>query len=358
MAYLDATMWLDIQSTNATNEKRFAELGVLNAVKASTPFVDYISPSDIQKFAELSALRDIQIPVMKDQTVSVVTTPGFAFIPANLETTDQYTFVAYDVFSGMRHYPASYSNNAVDEAFARQQKMKNIAYEMGKTIEGILLTNLDSRKSQVVSYTTQVSVGTGTYSFNSGTSTLEVNKAAQKETMFYSLEKLMEANELPGNYRIVTSRAGLAIQKAEALKYGSNNSVDLNALGFASMDRMHESGQISAGSDIFNGYFLRDGAMGVYENFPYDFRAGTQFAGKTWSVSDMEIPYVGMRCNIYVNNEATDATALVTSGTDTNLVMTHFQETAIWARFYVVYRYNSSLSTRANDIVKVKGLTT
>ena len=42
MPFLDATDWLDIQSTEATNEKRFSELGIIDAVKESTRGVDYI----------------------------------------------------------------------------------------------------------------------------------------------------------------------------------------------------------------------------------------------------------------------------------------------------------------------------
>ena len=64
-----------------------------------------------------------------------------------------------------------------------------------------------------------------------------------------------------------------------------------------------------------------------------------------------------MRANIYTNSQATDATALISSGTDYNLIMSHFEEMAIWVRFYVVYKYNSDLTTRANDIVKIVGLT-
>lgn len=358
MAYLDATMWLDFQDVNATNEKRFAELGIIDLVKDSTPFADYISPEARRKLEESSSLRNVQIPVMIDQQVTVLTTPGFAFIPANLEQTAQYAFIAYDVFSGFRHYPASYGNNTIDSDWARQQKMKNIAYAMGNTIEGILSTVLEARKSQVLDFTTQVSQGDGTFTFNTGTDTLEVSKAAQKETMFYNLEVLMKANELPGNYSIVTSRGGLAVQKSEALKYGADNSKNLNALGFLPMERLHESGNITPGSNVFNGFFVRDGAIGVFENYPYDFRAGTSFAGKEWSVSDVEIPFTRMRANIYTNIEATEATALTSVGVDSNLKMTHFEEMAIWQRFYVVYRYNSNLATRANDIVKVSGLTT
>lgn len=358
MAYLDATMWLDFQDLNATNEKRFAELGVVDIVKNSTQFVDYISPEAADKLSNSSSLRNVQIPVMVNQTPTVVTTPGFAFIPANLEQTAEYAFVAYDVFSGFRHYPASYGNNTIQSDWARSEKMKNIAYQMGITIEGILSTVMETRKTQTLGYTTQVSQGNGTFTFNTGTSVLEVSKAAQKETMFYNLEMLMGANELPGQYAIVTSRGGMAVQKSEALKYGANNSVNLQALPFMPMDRIHESGNITPGSNIFNGFLVRDGAIGLFENYPWDFQAGTTFAGKSWSVSDVEIPFTRMRANIYTNVEATEATALVSSGIDSNLKMTHFEEMAIWQRFYVVYRYNSNLATRSNDIVKVSGLTT
>lgn len=358
MSYINATLWNNLQLRQATNEKRFAELGIVDAVKASTSAVDYIPPSEMAKMSSLSSLRAMEIPVIKDQTVTVVTTPGFANIPSNLPETDKYSFTAYDVFSGFRHYPAAHDNNMVDSDFQRDQVMMNVAYAMGNSIETILATQLEARKTQQLGHTTPVSQGDGTFSFSTSTDTLTVSKAAQKETMFYYLQTLMEANELPGNYRLVTSRGGTAVQKAEALKYGNNNDKNLSALGFLGMDRLHETGNLSAGSDIFTGYYLRDGAIGIVENYPYDFRNGTRVGGREWSISDMEIPFTNMRANIYTNKEATDATALITSGTDTNLTMTHFEEMAVWIRFYVVYRYNSDIANRVNDIVKIVGAAT
>lgn len=357
MSYINATLWNDLQLSEATNEKRFAELGIINAVKESSKSVDYISPSNMDKMKSLSSLRAMEIPVIKDQTVSVVTTPGFSFIPSNLPETAKYQFTAYDVFSGFRHYPRAHDNNMVDSNYQREQVMKNVAYAMGNTIEGILATQLEARKTQQLGHTVPVSQGDGTFSFSTVTDTLTVNKAAQKETMFFNLKALMEANELPGNYRIVTSRAGLSVQKSEALKYGKDNEKNLSALGFLGMDRLHETGNLAAGSDVFSGYFLRDGSIGVVENYPADFRNGTKIGQREWSVSDVEIPFTRMRANVYTNKEATNATALITPGTDTNLIMSHFEEMAVWIRFYVVYRYNSDLANRVNDVVKIVGAT-
>ena len=48
MAYLDATDWNDIQDTNATNEKRFSQLGIVDAVKDGTPGTEkFLKPRNL-----------------------------------------------------------------------------------------------------------------------------------------------------------------------------------------------------------------------------------------------------------------------------------------------------------------------
>lgn len=354
--YINPTVWNDIQSTNATNEKRFAELGIIDAVVKSTDSVDYISPSQKQQFTEISSLRDIQIPVIKDQTIEVISSPSFN-IPQNLAETANYSFQRYNVFSGFRFYPASFANNQLDAIFYRDSVMNNVAYAMANEIEGILETQLEARKTQALGYTTEISQGDGTFVF--GSNKLTINKAAQKETMFDYLDQLMVANELPGRYRVVTNRNGLSLAKSKYAQYGSNNERNLQAAGMLEAERQHQTGNISPSSgENLSGFMIRDGAIGVYENFPYDFRNGTVIGGRKWSVSNVALPYIGMKCNIYTNSEPTEATALISSGSDSNLKMSHFEEMGIWASFTVVYRYNSDLANRPNDIVQIVGTTT
>lgn len=359
MAYLDNTVLNDFQAREATNEKFEANYGMLDLVKDSTPFVDYVPPSVQQTLSSLSASRKAQIPVMKDQTVTVTTTPGFSNIPINMGTSDKYYFTAYDVFSGFRLYPASFENNQIDGAWWRDQTIRNVLKAMAASKDDVMETVLESRKTQVLSYGTQVSQGDGTFTFQTASDTLEINKAAQKDTMFTYLSELMRANQLPGQYRIVTSPAGLVVSEVEAAKFGSDNSKNLLwSQSAMPLDRRYVTDQLSPGSDNFTGFFVRDGAIGSYENWPWDFRNNTSFAGKEWSITDVEMPYIKSRPNIYMNKEATEATSIISPNTDSNLIMTHFEEMAIWDRFYVVYRYNSDLTTRQNDIVKIKGLTT
>lgn len=358
MAYLTTTLLNDFQATEATNEKRLYKCGMLDMAKDSTPSVDYVPPSVKQKLATLPGNMLAKIPVLKDQTVTVVTTPGFNYIPVNLGETDAYSFSAYDVFSGFRLYPSSFESNQIDVNFYRTNVLRNVLNEMAYTVDGIVETILASRKTQVCDFTTQISQAAGNYTFNTATDTLEVGKDAVKEAMFYNIMNLMSANKLAGNYRFVASPGALISSEQIAFQNGVNNAVN-NAWNQAIIptDRKYTTDHIAPGSDIFTGYMARDGAIGLFENFPWDFRNGTIVGGKKWSISDVELPYLRMRANIFINNEATDATALVES-TDSNNWMTAFEEMAIWSRFYIVYRYNSDLTTRANDIIKITGLTT
>lgn len=356
MAFLDSTVLLDFQAREASNEKREANYGMLNLAKDSTSKVDYIPPSVQEMLATSSNARNAQIPVLKDQTVTVTSNPSFS-IPTNLGETDNYYFTAYDVFSGFRFYPAAFAENQVDKDWYFDQIMRNVLKACATTTDGIVETVLEARKTQVLGYTTQVSQGDGTFAFDAGTDQLNISKAAQKDTMYPYLKQLMIANQLGGEYGIVTSPGGLLVSEVEAAKYGANNTKDLKwAQSAIPMDKRYTSDQIATSAN-FNGFMVRDGAIGLYENFPYDFRNGTKLAGKEWSVSDIELPYMRMRANVYVNQEATEATSLVTPGSRTDLKMTHFEEMALWFRFYVGYRYNSAIGTRAQDIVKIVGAT-
>ncbi|WP_347217801.1 hypothetical protein [Chryseobacterium sp.] len=353
---LDATMLNDYQDVHTFSESRYAELGAVNLAKNSTEKADWISPDVIQKISEISSLREVEIPAIIDQEVTVTEVPGFE-IPANLSTSGVIKGTAYDIFSGFRHYPAQYANNTVKEEFDLQHKIKKVNYGMAKKLDEIILSRLEGRKTQVLPLgTAQVSDGTKTFAFNVTTDTLEISKEAQKEYMFSNLSRIVEANEIGGDYEIVTSRAGLAAAKNEWAKYGNSNEKNLQALGFPMPDQLHETGTIIPGANNFNGYYVRNGSIAMYANFPADFRMNTKVGSSEWSISDMELPFIRMRGNVYTNLAPTNAEALVKAGRDTNLTMTHFQEMALWVRVYFFEEFNSDLSKRPNSVIKIVGL--
>ena len=360
MGLLDPTIWNDWQAENATSDIIYTSYGVIDLVNNSTPSCNYISPEIERKFREFSGNRGIEIPVILDGEATVVTTPGFEFIPDNLSSSDTYSFTAYDFFTGFRHYPSIYEGNVSSESYDLNVKTTRVMQALANKMEQTFVSILDTRRTQVLDGTLQVnqSTGGGTYTFDTGTDTLKIDKAAQQETMFAPLSNLMEANDMSGNYATVVSPIGLAVQKQEAIKFGASNTQNIRALGMIPASDMHNSKNISAGADVFNGYWVRKGEIGVYTNHPYNFRMGTVNNSAKWSVSDVNLPFINMRGNIYHNEFSTNATALVGVGTDTNSIMTVGEEMAIWVRVYVVYRYNSDPSTRPSGIVKIQGLTT
>jgi hypothetical protein len=270
-----------------------------------------------------------------------------------------YLFSAYDIFSGFRLFPAAHENNQIDAAWWAENTLKNVLKAMAAAKDDVMETVLEARKTQILGFAAQVSQGTGTFVFQTSTDTLEITKAAQGDIMPVQLKQLMQANQLGGEYRIVTSPGGLILSETEAFKNQGTQAIQkLWAQSALTPDRRYTSDQLAPGSDNFSGFYVRDGAIGAYSNWPWDFRNGTEFAGKKWDISDVEMPYIKSRPNVYINTEASDATSVITPNTDSNLIMTHWEEMALWDRFYVVYRVNSDLTTRVNDIVKLAGLAT
>ena len=98
MAYLDSTVLLDFQATEATNEKRDVNVGMVDLAKDSTPFVDFIPPSVLDLLSKSSSARNARIPYMLDQQVTVTNVPGFANIPVNLGESGNYFFSALIFF--------------------------------------------------------------------------------------------------------------------------------------------------------------------------------------------------------------------------------------------------------------------
>mgnify|MGYP005990475931 CR=1 FL=1 len=357
MAFIDSTKFDDIQSTNQGNEARISKYGLIDLAIDSGSKQDYISPDDIEAHRTVSGARNIVMPSLIENTPVVVTTPGFDNIPINLGESGTYTLTAYNVFSGMRWFPSMHENNQIKADFYFKSQMDRVLRGMADTKAGILETVCESAKTRLLDHTTQVSQGDGTYVFNAGTDTLEISKAAQIETMPYNLTQLMAANKLDGNYSIVTSPGGGISMNVAANKYGGANEKNLSwAQAAIPMEARYIDHQISTSAN-FNGFLVRDGGLGIIQNYPYDFRVGTQFGNVEWSVTNTVMPYVNAQLNVFISKEAADTRNVVTGANDTNGTMSHYQSIALWDRFYVFTPFISDADTLPNVIVKLEGKT-
>jgi len=358
MAFITATILDDLQVTGGIDEARDGNYGIIDLAKESTSKVDYVDEEVKEKLKTMSGARDANLPYIQDGAITVGTTPGFTEIPMNLGTTATYAFTAYDVCTGMRVFPSLFKNNAISiEAYVKAQ-MKKLLKGCAAEAESIIETVMEARKTTLLDNTSQVSQGAGTFTFDGATDVLQINKAAQNDSMFAYLQQLMVANKLGGEYGIVNNPAGLAFNTVDAMKYQMYQATFKEwDQGNLPLGRRFVSDSISPSSDIFHAWLVRMGSLGLVNNFPFDFIEGTEIGTKKWSISNTELPYIKMRANVFVNSEATDATSMVTA-TDTNAIMTTYEEIGLWFRFYVLFPPNSDLTTRASDIVKLTGLTT
>lgn len=356
MSKLDKTVWNDFQPVGTKSEATQYQHGLIGMAKKSTPKAkEMLPPSLVEKLGTMSSARSMDIPMFKDQSVVIRTNASFD-IPKNLLESDTYSVTPIDIFSGYRYYPAQFENNQVDADSYLATVRTNVTNAMADSLEGFIAAKLEELKTQAWDFTAQSNATGGSYSFNTGTDVLEIDLAAQKKAMYFHLKQQADANEQGGTYNIVTSPNGLIASDEEAAKFGANNSENLQwNQSLLPLDSRFYTKQAPIGAENFNGWFVRDGAIGLVENFPYDYRQNTVIGGRTWSVSDMELPFLKVRCNIMTNNEATDATA-ITTPLDSNLITTTFQEQAIWCRLYLVHGYNSDRATRPSDVIKIKGL--
>lgn len=356
MANIDATDLNDLQVQQARNDKRFQELGAVDIVKHAGQFVNFIPEKDRRDLETMSSDRNQEIPVIVDQTVVTTTQPSFD-VPANLLESTTFSFTPIDIFSGFAHHKAQYANNVLAAEQGKMTKINNVLYAMGQDLEAQINAVLEARKTQVLAHTTQISQGSNGQSYTFAANILEVNKAAQQNTMFTSIDEVMAANDMGGRYSYLSSPAGFAVQKQELATYGAANTKNLQDLGIPDASLLHQTNSIST-TDVFDGFAVRDGAIGIITNHPYDYRNNTTVGSRSWSVSDGDVPFLEHKVNVMTNTEATDATALAASGTNSDLQLTSVETMSFWFRGYIVFEYNADLSTRSNSILKIQGQTT
>lgn len=350
MAYLSEVTLNDVQVKGAHDAAKYGKFGLNEIASMGAGDVDYLMPEALDQLRTIGSNINVDSLVLKDQVVEVRTAASFD-IPSNLADYTKIRYTPYDLFSGIKIFPSTYKGSMANMEKDVQTRILRVMRDMGKAKEGILQTILEANKTQVLNYTTQASQNDGTYSF--AANTLSISKAAQQSNMFFMLQNLMESNEEGGNYDIATSPMGIISSIVAGNQNGANNAKNYGWDNVPASS-VFESNQIDAASDNFNGWFIKKGALATIDNHPYDFQMNTQIGEMKWSVSDVEMPFVNSRPNIFINKGATNSQSLVSSSDN---IMASFEEMGFWVRFYVVTPYNEDASTIVNPIVKLKGLT-
>lgn len=353
MAYIDQTIMASIQDSLAQDERKYNRTGIVDAAHKSTEFVDFVSPMLQEKLKTISSAQGFSVPVIKDGTAISVSTPGFDKTPDNRLETDTINWVAVDVFSGYKITESDFADNLLTVEQYAQVQTKRCLESMAIAKENAIKSILDARKTQTLGYLDVLnSHSEGAYSFVGGK--LRANKAAIKDTFYYDLDTLMRNNKVSGGTLLVTSAGGDDAIMKTMLKNGAGQSVDKSwASKYMGMDNIFVSDSITPGvGNVFEGYLIEKGSVGIYENFPYDFAKGKELADRKWFVTPEKMPFVNQKLNVHISESAVDGRGKFDRGS--NSVMTTEETVSLWARFYVVYKYNSDIANKVNPIVAIE----
>lgn len=340
------------QDRMTQTEKEVQRYGLIECLKHNSPMNKVLTPT-LRAHLQTVEGRTTEYTGLKEDVITTTSVESFT-IPANLSDSEQKTLTSISIFSGFQVYPAWFQNNTIALQDYLSNKFDEVFAAMAAAKETQIVNLLNTNKTQVWNGTTQVNNGDGTFTFDTGTDTLTANKAAQKDVLFSNLKTLFRINKKVGGYNSVVNEGGYNLALNEIFKFGAQNDENRQFLK-NQLPIYFESLGISPGSDQFVSYWLRDGAIGGVQNYPFDFRTGTVVDSKVWGIMDTPAPYIGEVLNVYNNKEAVDASSL--GETTSHLKMTSMNEWGFLDKFFLVSEYNSDLSTRPNAIVKTIGAT-
>ena len=351
--FIDFSILNAYQDRITQTEKEKQRYGLIECLQHNSPMNKVLTPT-LRAHLQTVEGRTTEYTGLKEDVITTTTVESFT-IPAHLSDSEQKTLTSVSIFSGFQVYPAWFQNNTIAMEDYMANKFDEVFAAMAAAKETQIANLLNTYKTHVWAGETQVNNGDGTFTFQVATDDLDINLAAQKDVMYSNLKTLFRINKKVGAYNAVINEGGWNLALNEIFKFGQMNQEN-RQFAENQLPLYFETLGIAPGSDQFIGYMMRDGAIGSVQNYPFDFRTGTNVDSKVWGVMDSPAPYIGERLNVYNNKEAVDASAL--GDTTSHLKMTSMEEWGFLDKFFLVSNYNSDLTTRVNDILKIIGLTT
>jgi len=352
--YIDFSYLNAYQDRKTQTEKDLQRYGLIECLRHNTPMNKVLSSPSLKAHLQTVQGQTTQYTGLKESVITTTSVESFT-IPEHLSVSEQKTLTSVSIFSGFRWYPGQFVNNTIEEGVYLDNKFDEVFSAMAAAKETQIASALSTYKTQVLAGEAQINHGDGAFAFDTALDTLTCDLAAQKDALFANLKTIMRINKKAGNYNMVVNEGGFNLAINEILKYGQQNQENRQFV-LNQLPMYFETLGIAPSTFQFVAYLLRDGAIGSVQNYPYDFRTGTVVDSKVWGVMPTPAPYIGERLNVFQNIEATDASSL---GDRTGeLRMTSYKEMGFLDKFFLVTNYNSDLTTRVNDIVKVTGATT
>lgn len=345
MSYLLDTALLAYQSKEAQTELKKPKHGVIPFVLNQSKDVQ-ISPDTIQKIKTANG-QSIDISAIKEMTPAV--TNSFSYdLEANRSETAKTRITIYTYWTSFYFNKYDFANQAITPDQYFMNKVIECDKSLSSAVSTDLISNLDTRKSQVMDDTGLPSGVT----FNTSADAVKITKAAQAKPFFTYLNTLLDQNNLDGARSLVSTQTlGYAI--ADHSIYGKYNEKDL--MGQLIPSYYGESNLAATTDSDATAYMVRNGAIGLFPTIPAEFAAGdNSVPGVKFSVGGLALPMTGLKPLVLEIDATYQGNGLTSRPTDN---MTVTKKIGVGVSFGVVNSYNSDLASNVNDVVKVELLT-
>lgn len=291
--------------------------------------------------------RTVDISAIKESSLSVATSFSYNLNESRNDTAKtSVTIYQYWVSFFANKY--DFSNNAI----AFQQYLDNKIVEADKALANAVSTQLISVLN---TNRTQTLVHTGIPSgldFNETSDAVTIALAKHGAPFFDYLQTLFMQNQIGDRDAVVLASPSLGYIIANHRLYGQYN--DKNLMGQAFPQIYTDTNLSATASSDATFYMARKGAAAMFESIPVEFaNADNSVADVKFSVGAQAMPLCGMKPLVLEIDSVYDNNGLTTRPTDRMTVTKKF---GIGLSFGVVTSYNSDLTTKVNDIVKVEAL--
>ncbi len=363
MPYIDNTPLVATQFLGAKGEVQKDPLyGVLRAMEISTAAAKaggFLTAAISQKLATLPTDQSFQIPVMEETPIATSSAITFSIDP-NFGKSNFYAVSKITTTGSFWIVPSQFENNVIAMDEYQLSRLVQLDRAFANSREVNVVNVLNNRRTQVLAGDTLVSPTAGDWNFNTTNDDLEVKRVAQRNNYYGLMGSLlkkngtfgMEASDMIG----VNSELAMTVVEEERSKFGSNNSQNQQN-DFNRVIQFMTSSNIVNTSDQGIGYVFKKGALAIVDNNTWEFRMQVSSGdGWQWKQGAVALPRLGRSPNLLFRTAAIDASAL--GATTPSLTATIADQYLYVDQYFILHTFNSDLTSRVNDIVKIKNLLT
>ena len=286
-----------------------------------------------------SAGKTIQTPVI-DYDGDIAISHSRSCTIADAENTSKMVGVTWQTYAvGFTMVPSLYSNNEIDYTNDFAKKIKKCGRVMGAALDTAAIAALEANKTQVIADPLNYTV-TG--------HSVQVPWAG-REGILSDIEPMMESNDFYDGVHIV-GNVGVRSLLNKLAEQGVYNSANkrLEYLG----KEFHTTNRLVNGEGKFATFYaIEEGNVDMLFRVDRESARGASGAGHEWDVINM--PYLGIPVGVHYYEAVGDQSAIAsTASADMTCNIKEYYGFSVDVAFVVAY--NSSLSTKANPIIKTE----